>query len=156
MQVFTSEPGNFRVQVPPDLQFSETTREVDSAGGLTMTMFTGVGGGNSYYDILFFDYPAEWAADPNASQALLAGARDGWLNEINGTLMEEHAVSLGNHPGMEGIAEAEYNGLPMKIKYRNYLVRNCYYQISVWIPKDGTFTAEMEAFLQSFELLKDT
>jgi hypothetical protein len=155
-QAFTSESGNFTVQVPPNLQFSETTREVDSAGGLNMTIFTGVGAGNSYYDILFFDYPAEWAADPNASQALLAGPRDGWLMEINGTLIEEHTVSLGNHPGMEGIAEAEYNGLPMKIKYRNYLVRNRYYQISVWIPKDGTFTAEMEAFLQSFKLLKDT
>jgi len=63
---------------------------------------------------------------------------------------------LGNYPGMEGIAEAEYNGLPMKIKFRNYLVRNRYYQISVWIPKEGTFTAEMEAFLQSFGLLNDT
>jgi hypothetical protein len=154
-QAFTSEAGNFTVQVPPHLEFTKTTREVASAGGLSLTIYRGAGEGDSIFDIIYFDYPAEWAADPNASQALLEGARDGWLLQIQGALIEEHAVSLGNYPGREGMAEAEFNGLPMKIKYRNYLVRNRCYQIIVWIPKDGTFTAEMEAFLQSFALLKD-
>jgi 4-amino-4-deoxy-L-arabinose transferase-like glycosyltransferase len=154
-QVFTSEAGNFTVQVPPNLEFTETTQEVDSAGGLHLNIYTGAGEGNSIYDIIYFDYPAEWAADPNASQTLLDGARDGWLQEIKGTLIEERAVSLGKHPGREGIVEAEYNDLAVKIRYRNYLVQNHYYQIAVSIPKDGAFTAEMEAFLQSFALLKD-
>jgi hypothetical protein len=155
VQAYTSEVGNFTVQVPPNLEFTETTQEVDSAGGLSLNIFRSTSEGNSLYDIIYFDYPVEWAADPNASQALLDGPRDGWLKEIKGILIEEHAVSLGNLPGREGIVEAEYNGLPMKIKYRNYLVQNRCYQIAVWIPKDGTFTAEMEAFLQSFALLKD-
>ncbi len=155
MQAFTSEAGNFTVQVPAHLEFSETNLEVDAAGGLLLNLFTGVGRENSLYNIIYFDYPIEMTADPSASQVLLDGARDGWLAQIQGTLIEERAVSLDNFPGVEGIAEASYNGQPMKIKYRNYLVRNRCYQIIVWIPKDGTFTAEMEAFLQSFALLKD-
>jgi hypothetical protein len=155
LQAFKSEAGNFTVQVPPNLEFTKTTREVDSAGGISLNIYTGAGEGNCLYDIIYFDYPAEWAADPNASQALLDGARDGWLKEIQGALIEERAVSLRNHPGGEGIVEAENNDLPVKIKYRNYLVQNRYYQIAVWIPKDETFTAEVEAFLRSFALLKD-
>jgi 4-amino-4-deoxy-L-arabinose transferase-like glycosyltransferase len=155
MQSFTSEAGNFTVRVPPDLEFAETTYEVDAAGGISLNIFTGAGGGNGTYEIIYFDYSAEMAADPNASQALLNSARDGWLKEIQGILMEERAVSLGNHPGGEGIVEAEHGGQPAKIKYRSYLVRNRYYQLAVWIPKGGTFTVEMEAFLRSFALLKD-
>lgn len=33
-------------------------------------------------------------ADPNASQALLDGARDGWLKYIKGTLIEERGIYL--------------------------------------------------------------
>ncbi|MBN2083636.1 MAG: glycosyltransferase family 39 protein [Anaerolineales bacterium] len=155
MQPFTSAAGNFTVQVPAHLEFAETTRDVDDAGGLRLNILTGVGEGNSIYNIIYFDYPEEWAADPNASQALLHGARNGWLMQIQGTLMEEHAMTLGNYPGLEGIVEASDNNLPVKIKYRHILVRNRCYQISVWIPKDGTFTAEMEEFLQSFAIVED-
>jgi hypothetical protein len=155
MQAFTSEAGNFTVQVPPDLEFTKTTREAASAGGLSLNIYRSAGEVDSLFEIIYFDYPDEMAADPNASQALLDGARDGWLMEIQGTRIEEQAVSLGNYPGREGLAEAEYNGLPMKIKYRYFLVQNRCYQIAIWIPKDGTFTAEMETFLQSFALLKD-
>jgi hypothetical protein len=151
----TSEVGNFSVQAPPDLEFTGIIQELNFAGGLVLNMYEGPGEGNSFYSIIYFDYPVEWAADPNASQALLTGARDGWLGEINGTLIEEHAVSLGNHPGREGVAEAEYNNQVAKVRYRYYLVQNRCYQVMVWVPKDGTFTAEMEAFLQSFSLLKD-
>ena len=47
------------------------------------------------------------------------------------------------------------NDQAMKFKARYYLVQNRYYQITAGIPKDGTFTTEMEAFLQSFASLKD-
>ena len=107
------------------------------------------------YTIFYLDVPAEWAADPNASQGLLNSTRDGWLNLIQGTLMEERAISLGDHPGGEAIVEAKINDLPVKFKIRYYLVQNRYYQIMVGIPKDRTFTAEMDAFLQSFALLKE-
>jgi len=153
--VLKSGAGNFTAQVPSGLEFAASTRHVDAAGGLLLNMFSGAGAGNSFYSIIYFDYPAGMAADSNSAQGLLSGARDGWLQEIHGTRIEEHAVSLGEYPGVEGIAEAESGGRQMKIMYRHYLVQNRCYQISVWIPADGTFTAEMEAFLQSFALLQD-
>jgi hypothetical protein len=155
MQAFTSEAGNFSVQVPSGLVFTKTALEVDTAGGLHLNILTAAGRGEVKYEIIYFDYSNKMAADPNASQALLNGARDGWLSEIQGILVDERAVSLGNHPGTEGIVEGDSGGLPVKIKYRNYLVQNHYYQIMVWILKEGTFTEEAEAFLQSFALLKD-
>ncbi|MBN1439378.1 MAG: glycosyltransferase family 39 protein [Anaerolineales bacterium] len=155
LQTFTSEAGNFTVRIPAGLEFDEFTHDVDAAGGLRLNILTAEGGANGIYEIIYFDYSEEMAADPNASPALLNGALDGWLTEHQGVRTEDRLISLGDYPGMEGAAEALYGGTPMKIKYRNYLVRNRYYQIAVWIPKGGTFSAEMEAFLQSFALLKD-
>ncbi len=154
-QVFISEAGNFSVQVPAHLEFTQTTEEDASAGGLSLNIYQSAGGAGGLFDIVYFDYPPEWAANPNAAPALLDGARDGWLMEIQGTPIEEQAASLGDYPGRAGLAEAEYYGLPMKIKYRIYLVQNRCYQISVWIPKDGTFSEEMETYLQSFALWKE-
>jgi 4-amino-4-deoxy-L-arabinose transferase-like glycosyltransferase len=151
----TSEAGGFTVQVPAGIAFGGFTRAVAAAGGLSINILTGAGGGDSQYNIVYFDYPDGMSADSNSAQGLLAGARDGWLQEIQGTLIEEHAVSLGDYPGVEGIAEAVSGGQTMKILYRHYLAGNRCYQISVWFPKDETFTAEMEAFLQSFAIRKD-
>ncbi len=148
--VFTSEAGRFTVQAPAGLEFAGITQEVEAAGGLRLTIFMGLGEANSVYNLMYFDYPPEWLGGQNASQVLLRGARDGWLTEIDGKLIEEHAVFQAKYAGTEGLAEAENNGRPVKIKYRIYLVENRCYQLSVWIPKDGTFTAAMETFLQSF------
>jgi hypothetical protein len=152
MQAFKSEAGNFTVQVPPNLEFTETTQDVNSS---SVHIYEGFSEENEGYAIFYLDVPAEWAADPNASQALLYGNREGWIGLMQGTLIEERAISLGDHPGGEAIVEGKWNDLPVKFKIRYYLVQNRYYQILVMIPKDGTFTAEMEAFLQSFALLKE-
>jgi hypothetical protein len=111
--------------------------------------------GNEGYGIVYYDQPFEPVGDPDIVQTLLDGHRDGWLNFINGTPIEERAVFLGNHPGREILAEATYNDLPVQIKARYYLMNNRFYQIEVRIPKNGTFTTEMETFLQSFALLED-
>ena len=79
----------------------------------------------------------------------------GWLAFFKGTLIEKRAVSLGDHPGKEFIVEVEHSGQPIKLKVRQYLVQNRYYQITVGIPEDRTFTVEQEAFLQSFALLEE-
>jgi hypothetical protein len=155
MHAFKSEAGNFTVQTPPNLEFTETAQAIDFDPSISMHIYTSASEGNWIYRVSYFDYPIEWAADPTAAQALLYSTRDGWLQMVKGTLIEERTISLGSHPGGEGIVETELNGLAVKIKYRNYLVQNRYYHIVVWIPKDGTFTAEMETFLQSFALLKD-
>ena len=111
--------------------------------------------GYGLYAIVYYDDPAEPAVDPDVVQVMLYGHRDGWLAFIKGTLIEERAVFLGNHPGREIIVEAKDNDLPIKIKARYYLVQNRFYQVEARIPKDGAFPAEMEAFLQSFALLED-
>jgi hypothetical protein len=159
MQEFKSEAGNFAVQAPPDLMFAETAQAIDSGnlgmGKLSLHILMSVTREGSY-QIYYFDYPADLAANPNASPSLLDGARQGWLNAIQGRLTgQEHPISLGNHPGREASVEAKNNNQDIKIKIRYYLVQNRIYQIMVSVPKDGKFTAEMNAFLQSFTLLKN-
>jgi hypothetical protein len=157
-QAFKSEAGNFTVQVSPDLEFTEATQEVDtgdpSLGILNVHIYTGATG-EGRYDMAYFDLPAELTTAPNASQNLLSGIRNGWLEDIHGTLIEERAISLGDHPGREAIVEAKANGTTVMVKTRYYLVQNRFYQTITSMPKGGTFTAEMGAFLQSFALLKD-
>jgi 4-amino-4-deoxy-L-arabinose transferase-like glycosyltransferase len=150
--LFTAETGNFTLQVPPGLEFSATSFPVAGAG-LTVHRFSGLGEGSVQYNIVYFDYPGGSSSDPDAAKGILTGMRDGWLGEIQGTLVEDHPISLGEYPGMEGIAETDIEGRPMKIKYVHYMVGSRCYQISVWIPKDGEFTEEMEAFLDSFAVL---
>ena len=151
-QAFKSEAGNFTVQVPPDLKLTETTQEVDSVNLHIFASDTGEGS----YSILYYDYPLALAADPAIVQGQLDTHRAGWLRYIKGTSIEERAVSMGNHPGREIIAEGKVDDLPVKIKARYFLVHNRFYQINARILKDGKFTEEMEAFLQSFALLKDS
>jgi hypothetical protein len=151
-QAFESEAGNFMVQAPPNREFTETTQKVEIASVHLYESFSEEDGS---YAIFYLDLPAEWTADPNASQGMLNSIRDGWLNIIQGTLLEERTVSLGDYPGGEAIVAANINDLPVKFKIRYYLVQNRYYQIMAGIPKDRTFTPEMDAFLQSFALLKD-
>jgi hypothetical protein len=153
-QAFKSEEGNFAVQVPPDLEFTEETLEVDST---SLHIYNAnFSEGNGSYGIFYYNRPAEVVVDPDVSQVMLDGHRDGWLAFFKGTPIEERAVFLGNHPGREIIVETKYNDLPVKIKARYYLVNNRFYQIEARIPKDGTFPAEMDAFLQSFALLEDS
>jgi hypothetical protein len=151
-QAFESEAGNFTVQAPPDREFTETIQKVDIASVHIYESFSEEGGS---YAIFYLDLPAEEAADPNVSQGMLNSTRDGWLNIIQGTLMEERDVSMGDHPGGEAIVEATINDLAVKFKIRYYLVQNRYYQIMVGIPKDRAFPVDMDAFLQSFAPLKE-
>jgi hypothetical protein len=151
-QAFESESGNFMVQAPPDRDFTETTQKVDTFNVHISESFREEDGS---YAVFYFDAPAQWVADPNASQGMLNSIRDGWVNIIKGTLLEERAISLGDYPGGEAIVEATVNDVPVKFKIRYYLVQYRYYQIMVGIPKDRAFPAEMDAFLQSFALLKD-
>jgi hypothetical protein len=63
---------------------------------------------------------------------------------------------LGDYPGGEALVDAKLRSLPVRFKARNYLVRGRYYQITIAVPKDGIFSAGMEAFLQSFALVEDS
>jgi hypothetical protein len=151
-QAFESRAGNFTVQVPPDRAFTETTQKVDAFNVHIYDSFHEQGGS---YTVFYFDAPAQWVADPSASQGLLTSTRDGWLGLVQGTLLEERTISLGDHPGGEAIVEANVNDVPVKFKIRYYLVQYRYYQITVGIPKDRAFTPEVDAFLQSFALLEE-
>jgi hypothetical protein len=159
-QAFKSEAGNFTVQVPAQIELIESTADVEAAPNLVINVhsFANPIGEKGVFSVSYFELPpdaAEAVADPNARSAVLYGARAGWLNQINGTVVEERIISLGDHTGGEAIVEATVNDLAVKFKLRNYIVQQRYYQIMVAIPKDQTFTAEMDAFLQSFALLKE-
>lgn len=151
-QVFKSEAGNFTVQAPSNREFTETTQKVDLADVHIYESFIEAEGS---FAIFYLDLPTEMAAEPGDSQGLLNSTRDGWLSIIQGTLIEQRAVSLGDHPGGEAVIAANINDLPVKYKIRYYLVQNRYYQIMVGIPEDRAFPVDTDAFLQSFALLKE-
>jgi hypothetical protein len=157
-QVFKSEEGKFTVQVPPHLVLTEITQELDtgdpSSGIFNVHLYQNTNLERGVFSVAYIDLPAELVA-ANTSQALINSIREVVLQNIQGIVIEERAISLGDYPGGEAIVEAYYSGLPVKSKVHYFLVQNRYYQINVWTAKDGLFTAEMELFLQSFELLDE-
>ncbi|MGE5776373.1 MAG: ArnT family glycosyltransferase, partial [Chloroflexota bacterium] len=136
-QTFESKAGNFTVQVPPDLEFTQTTQKVENYNVYIYDSFREDRGS---YTIFHLDVPAQWVSDPNAARALLDGTRDGWLGLVQGAVIEERQLSLGDYPGGEAIVEGTVNDAPVKFKTRYYLVQYHYYQIVVGIPEDRTFT----------------
>ena len=150
--MYTIVSSNSSIQIPPNLELLESIEEFEDTIVYIYADLTG----EEIYSIFYSDLPPETTANPNGSQGILIYIRDFWIGLIGGTLIEERSISLGDHPGKEFIADSELNGQPIKNKTRLYLVENrYYYQITVGVPRDRSFTVEQEAFLQSFELLEE-
>lgn len=158
--LFKPKAGGFTVRVPQDVTLAESILDVDTGdpvvGKLKLHIYEGSADGKSSYMLHYFDLPTVLTADPSAAQGLLHAVRDRQIKDSEGKLIAEREIALGAYPGGEALVDAKQRSLPVRIKARNYLVRGRYYQISISVPKDGIFSTEMEAFLQSFALAEDS
>lgn len=148
---FTSDAGAFSVMTPATLE--EQTQSVPTAAGDIEThMFTGEVGGTAYM-VAYSDYPEQVLAQVDA-QTLLEGARDGAIQNSSANLVSEEAITLGEYPGIEVVADVKSDkGEEGTLKSHIYLVGNRLYQVMVMGSKGSLDMTKVDAFLDSFKLV---
>lgn len=150
----SSAEGRFRVAAPVALE--ETIESVAMPDGSSLALHNFIGEQNNRaYFVAYNDYPAE-IIEQNDPQTLLDGTRNGSVQSMNGTLISESQITLNGYPGRELIAEAPLeDGNILAVKARIFIVENRLYQLFVAAPQAEISSADVDAFLNSFELLQD-
>jgi len=145
-----SKEGRFAIKMPAAP--TPSTRAVDTGAGPIALRLELLAHGGFDYMVGYSDYPAEFAesADP---AAILDGARDGAAARLPGTLLEERAISLGEHRGRAiSLQDASAERI---VQLRLLLVGRRLYQFGVATPLRDRSAAEVEQFLDSFALLQN-
>jgi hypothetical protein len=147
---FTSPEGDFTVTFPGEPQSSATPVPLPDGSKLSMTTYT-VERGDGAFIIAVADYPANLVnAD---TKAVLEGARDGALKNINATLTTSEAITLSGVPGIafNGTIESS-NGVATSHIFLDGV--RLYQVIAVGDAASTRLTADTAAFLDSFKLTK--
>lgn len=145
---YTSPEGRYTVLLPAQPNLS--TQQVSAPDGTPMTQYMAMAAGNTgMMMVAYFDY----AADVVFS---LDKARDGMVTSINGTLMDEHSMSLGGAPGRQvKISARTEEGMEFIDRARFYDVKPRVYVLQCISPKsiDSAAIAERcEQFFDSFRV----
>ena len=146
---FESKDGGFSVSMPgPPAERRQTFNT--QVGSVEARFFTvEADRGSSVYMIVYGDYPEDLMASHDKN-ILLDAARDGAVGNIQGTLLSERAIAIGNHPGRELQVLSSDGKLALQI--RLYLAGNRQYQVVMVSPKSSSSTADRDRFFDSFKL----
>jgi hypothetical protein len=147
------EGDGFSVVAPATFQKSVKSVDVSPVGKMNYIEYTAKHG-NLEYSIACVDYPQELVnkSDPDK---ILDGSRDGAVNNVNGKLALEEKITFDGHPGRKlGINMKGNKGQNLTLKCRIFLVGNRLYFVGATAPKGEVSISEMDAFLDSFRLLK--
>lgn len=152
-QNFSSDVGRFRVDMP-GVPYQETKTVGLSTAQLGMCSYSLTTPIATYF-ITYTDIPGA-SIQPAAMDRLFDGGRDGLLGSVNGHLVNEKKISMGNIPGRELTVEAAAHLL----KDRMYLVNGRLYQVMIATPDfNGTpenlvklYNDSASRFLDSFSI----
>lgn len=144
---YRSDEGGFTILLPAQPQI--IVQPADSAGvTITYTMAL-VEMSHHGAGVMFNDLPLN--TTNRDAEALLKSGRDGAVKGLNGTLISDKPIKLGNYPGTEFVMEA-----PGNITYieREYLIKDHLYQVIFYAPKDQIDQFDVQGFFDSFTLLE--
>jgi len=147
VKAFRSKAGRFSVKAPG--KPVEQQQAVDTAAGKVMLHTSVFQSGNQAFIASYADYPAATVKSANRT-AMLDGVRDGFVSNVQGTLLKERKLTFKTFPGREFRVETG-SGLIMLV--RVYLVRNRLYQTVAGAAKDKFPEADAKKFLDSFALI---
>jgi hypothetical protein len=150
-QLFTSAEGGFSLLLPgkptEQKQPVETnTGTIDAVMYITEVDGTAYGAG-------FSDFPGETSAVDPAD--VLAGARDGAVQNVNGTVVDEKPIELSGYPGLEIAIELPADAsAPDGAMYRArlYLIGNRLYQVIYVALKPADNPDDYQKLFDSFQL----
>lgn len=145
---YTSPEGRYTVLVPK--QPTVSSQQISAPDGTPIPQYMAmVADGDGMLMIAYFDY----ASDVVFS---LDKGRDGMIQSINGTLLDEHSISLGGAPGRQiKVAARTEQGMEFIDRARFYDVKPRVYVLQCIIPKsmDSPAIAERcDQFFDSFRV----
>ena len=143
---FASKEGRFKVLMPSEPTHRENETESDFGKG-TLIMET-VEHSGGMFGANYCDYPAE--IKKHSPDRVLDSSRDGCVANLDGKLVSEKKIKLGEHPGRD--IQVEVDGKHI-FRARVYLVGQRLYQVVVFGPKELATSKDAEKFLKSFELV---
>jgi len=125
-------------------------QEVDPTDGITTYTYS-VDFNKEGYSVCYNDYPAADVETMNAEE-VLDGSRDRDLADLNGTLMQEGAITLAGYAGKEfDIVSIEGDEV---VTYRIYWVPPRLYHLIYSRPKGAPLSADAKRFFDSFSFQK--
>lgn len=145
---YSSPDGRYTVLLPKQPNLS--TQQISAPDGSPIPQYLAmVADGMGMLMIGYFDY----ASDITFS---LDKGRDGMVNAIKGTLLDEHSLSLGGHPGRQiKVSAKTEQGLEFIDRARFYDVKPRVYVLQCIFPRsmDSASIAERcEQFFDSFRV----
>ncbi|MBW2540502.1 MAG: hypothetical protein JRF15_00295 [Deltaproteobacteria bacterium] len=143
-----SKEGRFSIKMPATP--AQTTQEVETAAGPISLRSHQLIDGDFEYSVSFSDYPDEFLAR-NGPESILDAARGGTAAE--GELLEESAISLGEHSGRYLVLRDPSGERVLQI--RLLLVGRRLYQFGIVTPAQDRSAAEVARFLDAFALLQN-
>jgi hypothetical protein len=150
-QVYTSQEGHFQVTMP-----GSPKKDVESVntliGKVDLYLFT-VEADDFGYIVGYGDYPSSFVNSGNV-EAMLDGARDGAVSNVNGKLVGERRIKVQGFPGRDLWVEATIGGEVGMAQMRIVLVGNRLYQVLVAGPKERFAEGQAEKCLNSFKVIR--
>jgi hypothetical protein len=143
---FAPKDGRFRVLMPGTPKREKQDTESDFGKGV-LVMHT-VERGGLIYGANYCDFPAAIKKAP--ADKVLDSSRDGCVDNLNGKLLLDKKVKLGEHPGREVRVGVEGGRV---FRARVYLVGRRLYQVVVFGPGEKVTSKEADKFLDSFKLV---
>jgi hypothetical protein len=144
---YNSPLGRYTILMPGEPRLN--TQNVTTPDGAPMTQYMAmVADGNGMLMIAYFDYGGD-------VQFSLDKARDGMVNSIGGSLLDEHSISLGGAPGRQiKVLGKTEQGVEFVDRARFYDVKPRVYVLQCLIPKAMDSPAIAERCDQFFDSLR--
>jgi predicted small lipoprotein YifL len=143
-QEFSSEEGGFSVLMPgiPEEQVSEDT-----------VIYAVELGTKLAYLVSYTNMPGS-ITDDNA-EMLLDNGQEGFLKTGDYEVVNSEAITLDGNPGRDLLIEGETDAGKVTFYLRMYLAQDKLYQLAVTAVEDEIDNAEIDLFLDSFQLTGD-
>lgn len=148
MPKYTSQDGKFSILFPGEPTVSTEKVETE-IGTIDMSTFIYEKSSQEAYMVSYADYPAEMIKDVDQME-MLASSRNGVLENIGASVVEEKDITLDGHKGIYFKA----NSVSLYLIYKMVMVNNRIFQVAIM--KEGGYPSDSEAdsFIGSFTLTK--
>ncbi|HEV8147228.1 MAG TPA: hypothetical protein VGP79_12640 [Bryobacteraceae bacterium] len=147
-QRISNASGGFTVQMPGSPR--EYSKPTETRVGTCMmhTTLVEASGGREVFMISYGDYPS--AANLRGAEEVIAAARDGQVNSVEGRLISDRAVSIDGRPGRSIVGTTKDN---MLFASRIFLDGHRLYQV-IYVNQDGQMPQSATEFLNSFRITR--
>lgn len=147
---FSSSNGNFSILMPGTPAEERQTIDTE-VGPINVQLFQVLREGEAGYVVGYADLPKNIIQTPQDVEEFFGGTIRGIVNSLQGRLLSQRNVKLGNYPGREIKIQAAQG---VMVSSRIYLVNQRFYQILVLTAQEQNLSKSIQGFLNSFRLLK--